>query len=156
MYDERNWFLSIGVNDSKPRRLGLQQSLVYIDGQPYLDRWIAHLLGWTLRVHKFYRGDDDRAPHTHPWFFITFPLSDYEEDVYDRGVFVRRNTVKAFRLHYRPAEYEHVVIGRRDGKPKPFYSLVLSGSNANSWGFYPVPGLFVYWRKFDEYFRSKQ
>lgn len=155
MYDIKQWFLSIGVNDRRARRLGLERSLVYINDRPYLLRWIVYLLGMTLRLHTFYRGDDDRAPHQHPWWFITFPLTSYIEAVYEKGHFVGNNVVKAWRFHYRPASYEHIVLGRADGGTGKFYSLCLSGFVTNKWGFYPKPDLFVPHKEFETYWRNK-
>lgn len=161
MYDYKTWFLSIGINHRRAARLGLERSLVYVSGQPYLLRWIVYLLGITLRLHTFYRGDDDRAPHQHPWWFITFPFHDYIEAVYERGHFVKYNVVKAWRFHFRPANYEHVVMGAVDQDcvlhvpPKPFRSFCISGFATNNWGFYPKPDLFIPHKQFDEYWRSK-
>lgn len=134
---------------------GFERSRLVVGGELYMDRWILYF-GGTLRLHKFYRGDDDRASHTHPWNFWTFPLTTYFERVYRHGVLVDSvNAVKAFRLHYRPADYEHIVMGSfifegcmPGEEPKPFYTIVISGPRTNSWGFYPQPGHFVYWRNY--------
>lgn len=130
-----------------------------------MDRIIFYLGGPCIRFHKFYQGDDDRAPHTHPWNFVTFPLASYvelvEEYAADRETWNRRyQIVKRFNFHYRPASHRHVVIGRTTegelhlgGKvfnayrmKKPFWTIVLAGHRKQSWGFYPTPEQFVYWR----------
>ncbi len=147
---EKNFFVSIGAH-----RLGFQQSLVHIDGRPYLNRFICYLWGWTVRLHKFYRGDDDRASHTHPFWYITFPFKSYVEKLYCRGEFLDYNVVKAWRFHYRPVDYEHIVVGRADGSTEPFWTFVVSSQRLQSWGFYPRRGLFVPWREFDDYWRNK-
>ena len=54
--------------------LGLERTVVQVGGEPYLGRWILYVGGFSFRLHKFYRGDDMRAPHDHPWWFVTFPL----------------------------------------------------------------------------------
>lgn len=130
-------------------RLGVEFSRVQVDGVPYLDRYIAYIGGPTLRLHKFYRGDDDRAPHTHPWRFWTFPLADYWERVWasDNGRYLGRFVVKAWRFHSRPANYRHVVEGRADRKTGPFWTFVTTGSRKHEWGFYPEPNKFVPWRE---------
>lgn len=153
---DSNYFIDI-----KGLCFGFQRSPIGINGGLYMTRYIVYL-GWlTLRAHKFYRGDDDRAPHDHPWWFITFPLKTYIEDVFVPQHFTRRwagelfgyesvwtnaysypNTVKAWRFHYRPATYRHIVRG----SGKPFWSLVISGRPLRMWGFWPRPNKFVPWR----------
>jgi hypothetical protein len=151
-------------------RFGFEYSRVGVSRQgmrevPYLDRYIVYLGGLCVRLHKFWRGDDDRAPHDHPWNFWTFPLCSYKELVeykrvtaypYDpvkgRRRFERRwlrevQEVKAFRLHRRPAKYRHIVLGRADGSSKPFWTLVVAGRVRNKWGFFPQPERFVPWRE---------
>lgn len=137
--------------------LGLERSTVRLHGEPYLTRWIIYVGGRTLRLHKFHRGDDDRAFHDHPWPFWTFPLSSYWERV-PVGLGTATTPVEAFRVHYRPAKYQHIVLGHDirfnrqkqdfDGVTKdPFYTIVVTGKRENAWGFWPEPGKFVPWRE---------
>jgi hypothetical protein len=119
---------------------GLEFSTVLHDDSPYLQRWIVYLGGFTLRLHKFHRGDDDRAPHDHPWWFITFPFRSYEEVVPEGGVLMHR-VVKAFRFHYRPATYQHIV--KMPPGAKPFFTFVISGQRSRGWGFWPSPTQFI-------------
>jgi hypothetical protein len=141
------------------RRFGFEYSRVGLSERgkrevPYLDRYIMYLGGLCVRLHKFWRGDDDRAPHDHPWNFWTFPLASYKEiterDIWWGGHDLewRRevNVVKAFRLHKRPAKYRHIVIGRADDSTKPFWTFVITGKVVNKWGFWPEPWRFVPWR----------
>ena len=139
-------------------RFGIERSTVYIRDEKYLLRYIAYLGPIGLRLHKFYRGDDDRASHTHPWPFITFPFKNYLEALYKEGTFIRWNSVTRFRFHYRPAHHEHVVSGPYDltfkGAPivwsdfKPFWTFVITGPIVQTWGFYPKPGKFVPWQEY--------
>lgn len=153
------------------QRWGLELSPVSFNstGERYLDRYILYLGPVNLRLHKFYRGDDLRAPHDHPWWFITFPFKSYTEEVEFCGCFPslpptdlngcdirtgycnasrRRNRhVGSFRFHYRPAKYRHIVIGRADGSTEPFWTFVIAGSVSNRWGFWPKPDQFVPWRE---------
>ena len=98
-----------------------------VDGEhaaPYMTRiWI-----YRLRLHIFYRGDNDPDPHDHPWDFWTFPLTSYVEEVatpVTKGVAplelllcgpenytLSHQVVRAFRLQYRPATHCHRVLGR--------------------------------------------
>jgi hypothetical protein len=164
------WFVDLG-------RLGPEFSRVLIDAGNYLDRYILYIFGATLRLHKFWRGDDNRAPHDHPWWFITFPLVSYVERYWtpysaihfssgtysktvidgveftgdiDTGFYAtlewyeRTRTVKAWRFHFRPAKFRHIVVGRADGKTTPFWTFVISGRVSNRrWGFWKTPDQFI-------------
>jgi hypothetical protein len=140
------------------RKFGVEYSRVDDGDTPYLDRYILYFGGGTLRLHKFWRGDDPAAPHDHPWWFITIPFVSYVETVeepegYDLfcGVvwpaYRHERLVRAFRIHRRPARYRHIVRGRADGSMKPFWTLVITGNRSNGWGFWPTPGRFVPWRE---------
>lgn len=136
-----NWTFNWGK-----RRFGFEVSPIYINGQEYMTRYIAYIGVATLRLHRFLRGDDDRAPHSHPFWFVTFPFKGYFERVWasDNGRYLGRQFVKAFRFHYRPAEYRHIVEGSYDGSP--FWTFVISSQKVAEWGFYPEPNKFVPWR----------
>lgn len=133
------------------RRWGWDRSTVYVKTEKYLDRWILYVNGWTLRLHKFWRGDDDRASHTHPWWFITFPLCHwYWERVYHQGTLLHTRAVRGWRFHFRPADFEHYVIGGCGcEKYRVFWTFVITGARQHSWGFYPEPGVFVPYYKYE-------
>lgn len=101
---------------------------------PYMTRiWVGR-----LRLHIFYRGDNDPDPHDHPWDFWTFPLTPYVEEVttpdgkgmsYMEALFcgprnykLRRQVVPAWRWSFRPATHTHRVIG------------ALAGWQTHNWG----------------------
>lgn len=154
--------------------IGFTHDLVYDEGglnarlDAYLERWILwlpwferyrdeggsipssacwryRLTAVTLRLHKFHRGDDDSAPHDHPWWFVTFPLQSYSEVWWDpvRG-HLRSRIVKAFRFHYRPSAHRHYVV--LPAHVAPSYTLVLTGPWERRWGFWPRPDTYVYYR----------
>ena len=141
-------------------RFGIERSTVYIRGEKYLLRYIAYLGPIGLRLHKFYRGDDDRASHTHPWPFITFPFATYRERRFKEGVEIPGPFyVKAFRFHYRPSTHEHIVVNRvkideyagfaaYTSDLRPFWTFVITGPIVQTWGFYPKPGKFVPWQEY--------
>lgn len=140
--------------------LGVEASTVWIAGKKYLDRWFIKIFGFTVRLHRFYRGDDDRAVHDHPWPFITFPFKGYYERVRtDRFGEHTINFVKPWRFHFRPAKYQHMVLGSRlwvDGEfrtPEPFWTFVTTGrkDTTRRWGFWP-DGRFVDYAVFQEYY----
>lgn len=86
-----------------------------------------------LMYHVIYRRDDD-DPHDHPWWFVTFPLTSYVEEVtlrtvesFDRDIgaiidpplveFVTfRRAVRAFHFHYREAHFIHRILGPWTGE----------------------------------------
>lgn len=110
--------------------------------------YMTRMWVWRLRIHIFHRGDQDPDCHDHPWNFWTFPLRSYREEV----LHVRRDaipegteppapryfrsvqTVKAFRLHYRPAEHLHRVLGPAHGNGL-VPTIVWRGDAGRSWGF---------------------
>lgn len=138
---------------TRPKRTWFGKHVVTDEnGSPYMLRyWIGR-----LRLHVFYRGDHDPDPHDHPWDFWTFPLTSYIEEVvhpYSAGsvwgqpprishVFVSRQIVRAFRLHYRPATHCHRVLGKLDesrlrsevGEGK-IITIVWRGKMGREWGF---------------------
>lgn len=114
--------------------LGLERTVIQFNGSPYLGRWILYVGNRTLRLHKFYRGDDDRAPHDHPWSFWTFPLcSGYYELVTRTDGELKINFVRGWKWSYRPSSYQHTVLEPH----RPFYTIVVTGRKDRSWGFWP-------------------
>lgn len=156
-------------------RWGFEYSRVGMGPLPYLDRYIIYAFGGTLRLHKFWRGDDDRAPHDHPWWFITFPLTSYYEKVpvaedefgYAFNA-MRFNLVRRWRFHFRPAKYQHIVYGREPFNdpqiggiyrkdPKPFWTLVITGGKSNAWGFWPTENgapVWIGYRHWEQYVKE--
>jgi hypothetical protein len=128
-------------------RVGLEFSRVGLGTTPYLDRYIAYVWLGTLRLHKFWRGDDDRAPHCHPFHFITIPMRSYRELVERPDGARYINIVRAFLPQFRRASYRHIVLGRLDGSPKPFWTFVVASRPVRQWGFWPKFDVFVPWRE---------
>ncbi len=114
---------------------------------PYMTRW------WIgrLRLHIFYRGDQDPDCHDHPWDFWTFPLTPYVEEVvcwHPEHHFTFWQVVPALRFTFRPAEHTHRVIGRYDGwfpdftaqpcietNDKKVITIVWRSKDKRKWGF---------------------
>ncbi|MCR9259817.1 MAG: hypothetical protein NXH95_08855 [Pseudomonadaceae bacterium] len=109
-------------------RFGITHDLVLDNGEAYLERWILWC-GFTLRVHKFHKGDDDRAFHDHPWWFITLPLRDYVETTPTQA----QVRVRRFRPYFRPAAHQHIV---RLDDGKPVWTLIITGAKSQQWGFW--------------------
>ena len=109
-------------------RFGLTHDLVFEDEKPYLERWIVWF-GFTLRLHKFHKGDDDRAYHDHPWWFITLPLVPYRELTPDGSSTI----LNRFRPRYRSAKHRHIV---QLIQPGPVWTLIVTGPKSKEWGFW--------------------
>lgn len=106
-----------------------------------------------LRLHMFYRGDADPDYHDHPWWFITFPLTSYLEEVYHPdGNWVETRIVKRFHFHYRSAKFAHRLICRIDkGQVSSgrVYTVVWRGSGERDWGFWrPSCPDWIPWRHY--------
>jgi hypothetical protein len=117
--------------------LGFTHDVIENDGKPYLERWILWF-GGTLRLHRFFASDEDRAAHDHPWWFVTMPLTAYGEYV-RRGDSEQYREVRAWRVHFRAATFQHRVELTRF----PTWTLVLTGNKSREWGFWP-DGAFVH------------
>lgn len=126
--------------------LGIERTVIQVNGKKYLGRWILYIAGRTLRLHKFYRGDDARAPHDHPWPFWTSPLTDSYEEIVDRGGVLMHERVKGWRWNARPSAYRHIVLD----PVKPFYTIVVTGRKDRGWGFWPSDKQFVPWREWNK------
>ena len=98
------------------------------DGQ---DKYMTRYFFGSFRFHIMHRGDAGRGVHDHPWWFVTFPLNSYVEEVayeehtpirdasgalvcYQADIRRRLNVVKRFRFHFRPAHYAHRILGPYD------------------------------------------
>jgi hypothetical protein len=117
-----------------------------------------------LRLHRFWRGDDDRAPHDHPWPFITVPFTSYVEAVYEPyGVTVYRKVTR-FLPHFRRALFRHIVIGpcdwtyliehhvnKKQVPCQPFWTFVVALQQKRLWGFWPRNSKFVPNGEWDAY-----
>ena len=109
-------------------RFGVTHDLVFESSKPYLERWILWF-GFTLRLHKFIKGDDDRAFHDHPWWFVTLPLTTYQERTPENAA-VR---VSRFRPHFRRASHRHIVQLLHD---QPVWTFIITGPKSKEWGFW--------------------
>lgn len=94
---------------------------------PYMIRWA---IGWnslfSIRLHHWIRGDDERAFHDHPWNFFCFVLSGNYVDVSEDG----RDVMDCGRICYRPALHKHTV------ETKGCWTLILTGPEKREWGFH--------------------
>jgi hypothetical protein len=120
---ERQWGLVIGEYVGPPE-CSLWQ------------RWYAWTPFGAIRVHRFFRGDDEPL-HDHPWAFWTLVLAGSYRDVSEAGV----DHLLAGSWRWRPMGYSHRV--ETDGA----WTLVLSGPTRRRWGFWDR-GEWTYWRDY--------
>jgi hypothetical protein len=136
-------------------RFGLEvNNISFVSGERqgllYLTQFILHLGLFCIRLHRFNEGDDKRALHDHPFWFITFPLSSYFEIYWDaeRGHECIRK-VRAGRFHFRPARHRHRVAL----VDKPFWTVVIAGRYTRPWGFWPDENTFIHAECWETYCR---
>lgn len=103
---------------------------------PYAQRWSLELPLGSIRVHHFFKSDDVRYLHDHPWWFITLILKGGYVDQTPEG----NELLKPGRIYYRPAHHRHAVIPVRP-EPEGSWSLILTGRPRRFWGFW-VKGRF--------------
>lgn len=120
---------------------------------PYLKRWRFQTPWFSVRLHHFYRSDDKRAPHDHPFSFITLVLKGAYFDLGEQMV----DHLRPGSLRYRPATHRHSVVvdyndgtkfSSRYGRTNGVWTIILTGPMVRRWGFW-VNGKF---RKSNKYF----
>lgn len=124
------------------------------DGSLYMRRfylipkWFRRLTGRGIFIHHIFRSDEDRAPHNHPWRFLTIMLAGrYVEHFYTyhgdhRHSVVTYNFMRFGRWLYRRATDTHRVFMDR-----PCWTLVFVGKTTQRWGFWTDKG-WVYWKDY--------
>jgi hypothetical protein len=115
--------------------------IVNCEHDPYLHRWfIIRRERFALFIHRFVRGDEDRALHDHPWHFIVIPVWRGYIEHNDAGA---RRVWPILGVRFRRATYRHRVQ-LIDGKPA--WSLFIRFKHLREWGFWPSEG-FILWNK---------
>jgi hypothetical protein len=101
---------------------------------PYMRRYVLILFGFGLRLHVWYRSDDKRYLHNHPWNFITFVLKGSYKDfssVAPHQVVIEDH-LKQFSLRWRKAEHLHYVEVPKGG----CITLLFTMPPKQKWGFW--------------------
>jgi hypothetical protein len=121
----------------------------------YMERyWLLQPSKWTfgigVRVHHILRSDQDRALHTHPWWFVSLILRGVYWEVTpapagsrgaDHGGYVNVQEPiffcprKAGSIAFRARASRHKLVLLRG----PVWTLVITGPDHGEWGFH-VPG----------------
>lgn len=106
---------------------------------PYLRRWMIDFGPFAIRLHHWYRSDDKRAPHDHPWWFATCVLAGaYDDWSYEtEGGIPDLDNRKIDHLHrwsvrFRPSRHIHSISVREGG----CWTLMISGRPIKRWGFW--------------------
>lgn len=121
--------LPLGLRIEWARGIGLPE-------KSYLRRWsFGHRKIGSVRLHQWLGPDDDRAPHDHPWWFITFVIKgsylDYTPSP-DPSQVMTGELVPRWAVRYRPARHRHTV-----DPFKSTWTLVVTGPVVRKWGFWP-------------------
>jgi hypothetical protein len=98
------------------------------DECPYAERWILDFGLGTLRVHHFFRSDDKRNFHDHPWWFLTLVVRGGYTDVSPDG----EDHLTPGKVRFRRAHHRHTVAT----DPGGVWTIVLTGRKKRTWGFW--------------------
>lgn len=141
---------------------------------PYMRRWAVVAGLFSIRVHHFYRSDDERAFHDHPWWFVTlvvkggytdvsgdtislcsrcFPNEPPDQNCYichgERHYIERLDHLRLGSIRFRRAKHQHTV--RTD--PGGAWTVLVTGPNIRTWGFWErLPNGTTRFRKANKWF----
>jgi hypothetical protein len=119
-------------------------SMFEIELSPWA-RFVNFLRLPNVYVHQFYRSDDDRALHDHPWANCSIVLTgEYTEHTIDAGGIRRRAIRKAGDIVVRRARAAH----RIELHAGPCQTLFITGFRTRSWGFHCPEQGWIPWRRF--------
>lgn len=113
---------------------------------PYMERWwiIPRNRFFNIYLHRFWRSDDDRALHDHPWLNCSIILKgSYVEHTICAGGVHRAQTYKQGAIKFRRARAAH----RIEINEKPVWSLFITGPVIREWGFHCPHG----WRPWQQF-----
>lgn len=113
------------------------------DPTPYMIRWYLFDCRFGgVMLHRFFRSDDDRDLHDHPWAFLSIILrGGYNEETSDGLKWYKPGS-----FLFRRADWAH-AIRLRPGTEGYVWSLVIKGPIKRQWGFYPPSG-WVFWKNY--------
>lgn len=111
---------------------------------PYMERWwlIPRNPVFNIYLHRFWRSDDDRALHDHPWFNISILL---------QGTYVE-HTIAAGGVHHQKRYYtgdfklrspwaaHRIEIDDSNARCGYVWSLFITGPIIRTWGFHCPAG----------------
>jgi len=109
---------------------------------PYMERWwlIPRNRFFNIYLHRFWRSDDDRALHDHPWINISILLSgSYIEHTIAAGGVHFQQKFEAGNIKFRRPKSAHRVEITPEGAGKT-WSLFITGPVVRTWGFHCPAG----------------
>lgn len=114
---------------------------------PYLRRWylIPRNRWFNVYLHHFRHSDDERALHDHPYINASILLRGRYIEVTPKGRFLRRPGA----VYCRRADALHRVelLNDQDGKPRPVWTVFITGPRIREWGF-ACPQGWRHWKDF--------
>jgi hypothetical protein len=118
---------------------------------PYLFRWfIIPRNRWAnIYLHKFMRGDDDRALHDHPWVNVSILLSGSYREHKPGGVIKLRKPWRPWAFWRLPMRFPTAAHRVELIEGRPVWTLFLTGPKVRTWGFY-CPRGWIPWTEFVE------
>jgi hypothetical protein len=122
--------------------------------EPYLLRWflIPRNPIFNIYLHEFWRDDDDRALHDHPWLFNASWLlrGAYIEHTIKAGGLVVKTLRQAgaFKLRVGPAPHRLELTTNSVGDKMKCWTLFITGPRVRSWGFYCMERGWIHWKQF--------
>lgn len=101
---------------------------------PYMRRWVFILFGFGIRFHRWYRSDDKRFFHDHPWWFLTLVIQgSYTDWSLNRETgAVTTDHLSVGSIRFRPSSHLHCVDVPVGGST----TIVISGPHCRNWGFW--------------------
>lgn len=127
---------------------------------PYCNRWwvIPRNRWLNIYLHQFVRDDDDRALHDHPWPNCSIVLRGwYYEIQFEEPPSNGRALPRTWAEVRDPGDWpkfpraslaHRIVLPKVEGRPRPCWSLFLTGPVIRDWGFWCPLGRWVHWRDF--------
>lgn len=96
--------------------------------------WLMQKFGISARIHEILRSDSGRAPHDHPWSYLTIVLKGgYWESRYDTsGALVSEKWHGPGSILWRPANSWHRLTLPEESVTT---TLFVTGAYRNGWGF---------------------
>lgn len=123
--------------------------VIGLDEDPYMLRWfwIPRNKYFNVYVHMFFRDDDDRALHDHPWASLSLlcrgTILEHYQDPNQEGLSTKH--ISPGQWSYRPATFAH-----RLSVPKQNYlpvTVFITGPRFRHWGFHCPKG-WRHWKDF--------
>jgi hypothetical protein len=103
-----------------------------------MERWVLDFHYFSIRLHHWFKSDDDLYKHDHAWWFYTWVISGSYTDVGSNGTVFRPR----WSLAYWPALHRHTVV-----VDEPCWTICLCGPEEREFGFW-VKDKFVKAKKY--------